>query len=108
MIAASENSDHKPPALGGLRGWFLFPFRLILEIIVTLFDLTLSRHLIGAVVVGIIWIPLHLVTGISYQYWLWPSLAIGVALTGFWDGCNILVVRPYLGNWVLFPDDRND
>ena len=110
MKSASDlpDSEIKPPAIfRGLTCWLLFPLRLILEIIVTLFDLTLSRHLMAAIAVGIVWLPLHLIADISYKYWLWPSLVIGLALTGLWEGCNIFVIRPYLGNWVLIPDDRS-
>jgi hypothetical protein len=62
--------------------------------------------LIAAIAVGIVWLPLHLVADVSYDYWLWPSLVIGLGLTGLWDGCRIFVIRPYLGNWMLVPDDR--
>lgn len=111
MAADSDHPDSKIKSSSSiLRSsiwWLLFPLRLILEIIVTLFDLTLSRHLMAAVAVGIVWLPFHLIAGINYNYWLWPSLIIGLALTGLWEGCNIYVIRPYLGNWVLIPDNRN-
>jgi len=87
----------------GVWWWTLFPFRLVLEIVVTLFDMTLSRYLIAGIVVGIVWAPLHLAMGTSFQYWLWPTLALGLCLTGLWEGCDIFIVRPYLSRWLLIP-----
>ncbi len=93
---------------GGHSGlwWLLFPVRLLLEIVVTLFDLLISRYLVAAVAVGTVWLPLHYAFGLSFKYWLWPTLALGLALCGLWEGCNIFVVRPYFGKWVLVPCDK--
>jgi hypothetical protein len=82
-------------------GWLVFPLRLALEIFVILFDLILSRYLIAAAVVALIWIPFYLIASIHYKYWLWPTLILGCGLTGLWDGCKVLTIRQYFGKWLL-------
>lgn len=105
MANSDDQGRTKTRGKRGLVWWILLPVRIPLEIAVILFDLTLSRHLIAAIVVGVFWGPMHLMIDLSYTYWFWPSLVIGCCLTGLWDGCEILTVRPYLARWLLLSDN---
>ncbi|MDB5385193.1 MAG: hypothetical protein JWM11_839 [Planctomycetaceae bacterium] len=81
--------------------------RLILEIFVTLFDLIVSRYLIAATIVGVIWLPFYLFASAHYKYWLWSSLILGCGLTGLWDGCQLFALRPFLSKWLFIRDRHN-
>lgn len=87
------------------RWWAVFPLRLLLEIFVTLFDITLSRYLIAAIPVLMIWVPFKLAFNASISFLVWPIVVGGLALTGLWEGCHMYEIRPYFANWVLVPPE---
>ncbi|MCU0721366.1 MAG: hypothetical protein MUC83_16770 [Pirellula sp.] len=105
MTPVEDEVQQMSKSKHGILWWLLLPLRIPIEILVTLFDLTLSRHLIAAIVVSIIWTPLHFAIDLSFEYWLWPTVILGVCLTGLWEGCDIFIVRPYLSRWLLIPYD---
>lgn len=88
-----------------LSWWLLLPFRFVAEVTVGLYDFILSRYLVAAVLVGIIWVPLHLIWGISTGYYIWPTLIIGLILTGLWEGCSIFTIRHRVPRWMLLRED---
>ena len=107
-IGMANSNDQDRNETQGKRGtvwWLLLTVRIPLEVAAILFDSTLSRHLIAAILVGFFWGQLHLLINLSYSYWLWPSVVIGCCLTGLWDGCEVFTIRPYLGRWLLLSDD---
>ena len=85
--------------------WFLFPLRVVFMIVVGIFDSVLSRYLVAVILVGLIWGPLHLLWGISVNYFTWPTLIFGILLTGLWEGCSIFTIRNWVPRWMMLRDD---
>ena len=71
----------------------LLPLKIVLEIVVTLFDMVVSRHIVAAIVVGAFWLPCHFAFHASIAYFIWPTVILGLMLCGLWDGCEIITIR---------------
>lgn len=69
------------------------PLRIISEILVTLFDMLVSRYLLAAVIIGIVWAPCHFIFGATRGWYVWPTVVLGMAFCGLWDGCQIFTIR---------------
>jgi len=83
-----------------LTKWlFIFPLRCIAEVSVVLFDMIVSRYLVAACVVGLFWLPCYWLFGASSSSFLWPTVLLGVAFCGLWDGCQIFTIRDYLAKF---------
>ena len=76
--------------------WLLFPLRVLAELCVIIFDMMLSRYLLAAAIVGVIWLPIYLLFGASHGWFIWPSVVLGMAFCGLWDGCQIFTIRDYV------------
>lgn len=88
-------------AVRGIGWWLLLPIRLLVEIPLWLFDWFLNRFVIAGLVVGLVWIPLHYLIGLSFNYWYWPTVILGIGLTGLWEGCEMFTLRPLLPSALL-------
>ena len=90
-------------------GILVFPLWILAEVAVTLFDMVGSRYLVALLMVGIVWLPLHLLFDAGIGYWLWPSLVFGVFLCGLWDRCEIFTARRPLSRLgIVRPPDRGE
>lgn len=101
MTSAQVKVPKNRKLVRGVIWWILLPFRIFIEVLVTLFDMALSRYLIAGMVVGVVWTQLHLATDLSSKYWMWPTVVLGMCLTGLWDGCDIFTIRAILSRWLL-------
>jgi len=80
----------------GLLYWLvIFPAWIVVEVLVELFDKFISRHLFAAVLLSPWWLGC-LFTGTVPDWLIWANALLGTMLCGFWDGCDILTIRPYL------------
>jgi hypothetical protein len=80
--------------------WFVVvPARLLVEVLVTLFDMVISRYVIATILVAVFWLPCYFLFRASFGYLYWPSLVLGLVLCGLWDGCDIFTVRPFLSRY---------
>lgn len=85
-----------------------FLLRLLVEIFVTAFDLYLSRLLMAAVVVAVLWVPCHFAVHTSVTWFVWPTVILASCLCGLWEGCHMFEIRPYFGRLVLFPSESKN
>jgi hypothetical protein len=76
-----------------------FPLRCVAEVIAVLFDMIVSRYLVAAVIVGLFWVPSHFLFGAKPSSFLWPTVILGVAFCGLWDGCEVFTIRDYLAKY---------
>jgi hypothetical protein len=74
----------------------ILPLRIIAEIFVAIFDMVISRYLLAASLISVLWVPCYLIFDASRGWFLWPSLVLGMAFCGLWDGCQIFTIRDYV------------